>query len=282
MRIERLTAPGAWLGEGPTWNADTGELIWVDILAGKINITEPETGNTSSIATLSEVGAVVLDEDGLLIAAMVDGVYRYSNGEWRLTTALEPDDPKTRPNDGKVDPFGALVVGTMPWNGEVPTGSLYRIRAGAKPEKLLSELSIPNGLVWAEGEFWHIDSPTKLIRKYKYDATGPLEETADFIDVGPPGGPDGMTIDTDGCMWVAIWGGAAVRRYSPSGALIEEFSLPVSHVSSCTFGGPNLDLLFITTATKDLEDPSSEPLAGSVFVAEPGVSGFEPFRLGSG
>jgi sugar lactone lactonase YvrE len=278
MQVERLTDPGAVVGEGPVWDAGTGTLLWVNILDREVRRTDPRTGATEIIDTPSAVGAVALDQDGGLIAAMVDGVYRRDGDTWERLVGIEADDEGTRANDSKCDPFGNFLVGTMAWAGDSPTGSLYRVRPDLSVDVLRTGLTISNGLAWAEDTMWHIDTPTGQIVGFRYSAQGPLGEQVGVIDVEAEGGPDGMCLDDEGCLWVAIWGAGAVRRYSRDGRVLAEIAVPASQASSCAFGGAELSLLFITTATEGLAHP--EPDAGAVFVAEPGVRGLPPDLFG--
>ncbi|MGH8914475.1 MAG: SMP-30/gluconolactonase/LRE family protein [Acidimicrobiia bacterium] len=279
MQVERLSEPGAILGEGPVWDARRGTLLWVDILEGRVHSTDPGSGVTVTYQMPSAVGAVALDRSDGLIASLVDGVYRRVGEEMIRLVEIEADNPANRANESKCDPYGSYLVGTMPWSGDRPTGALYRVHADLRVDTLRSDLTIANGLAWADDTMWHIDTPTGQIIGFRYDPEGPIGEVAGVIEVEPPGQPDGMCIDAEGCLWVAVWGSGTVRRYARDGRLLGEIPVPASHVSSCAFGGADLSLLFVTTATEKLVDPAAEPGAGAVFVAEPGVVGLEPDRF---
>ncbi len=278
VQVERLTEPGAVLGEGPVWDTGTGTLLWVNILDREVRRTDPSTGATEIIDTPSAVGAVALDRDGGLIAALTDGVYRREGEAWDRLVGIEAGDPGTRANDSKCDPFGNFLVGTMARTADRPTGSLYRVNPDLRVDVLRTRLTITNGLAWVDDTLWHIDTPTRQIVGFRYSPQGPLGERVGVIDVEAKGGPDGMCLDGEGCLWVAIWGAGTVRRYSRDGRLLAEIAVPASQASSCAFGGADLSLLFITTATEGLDHP--EPEAGAVFVAEPGVIGMPPDRFG--
>jgi sugar lactone lactonase YvrE len=277
MQVERLTEPGAILGEGPVWDAATGTLLWVNILDREVRRTDPATGLTSVVTTPSAVGAVALDRSGGLVAALEDGVYRLEGAQWQRLVEIDPD-PGTRANDSKCDPFGNFLVGTMAWSPDRPAGSLYRVDPDLRVEVLRTGLTISNGLAWVDDVMWHIDTPTRQVVGFRYKPGRPLGEPVGVIDVDANGGPDGMCADADGCLWVAIWGAGLVRRYSTDGRVLQEIVVPVSQPSSCAFGGPDLSLLFITTAREGL-GLVAEPEAGAVFVAEPGVTGLEPDRF---
>lgn len=270
MVLERLTKPGATLGEGPLWDASRGRLLWVDIVKRQVHDTDIETGETRSIDTPEAVGTIAFDSGGSLVGAMTDGLYRLTTDGWSLLVELESSVNETRANEGKPDPYGNMVVGTMHWNGTRSLGSLYRVSPDLAVDKLATGMTIPNGLDWDDGSMWHIDSPTHQVRRYAYDPDSWLGTPDSAIDVDG-GSPDGMCLDAEGCLWVAVWGGGAVRRYDPTGRFLGEIPIPASHVTSCAFGGQDLDRLFITTSTMELTEP--EPEAGAVFVAEPGVTG---------
>lgn len=279
MHVERLTEPGAILGEGPVWDASTGTLLWVDILRSRVHRTDPGTGRTDTLQTPSEVGAVALDQDWGLVASLVDGVYRHDGEAWSLQARIEPEVTGNRANESKCDPYGNYLVGTMPWTADRPSGGLYRVHPDLSVDTLRTALTIANGLAWWDEVMWHIDTPTGQIVGFRYQPSMALGEQVGVIEVEPPGRPDGMCVDVEGCLWVAVWGSGTVRRYSREGRLLASIAVPASQVSSCTFGGDDLSRLFITTATENLPDPTAEPEAGAVFVVEPGVTGLEPDRF---
>ncbi len=279
MHVERLTEPGAILGEGPVWDGDTNTLLWVNILQRRIHRTDPSSGVTEDIETPSAVGGVALDQTGRLVASLVDGVYRHEEQAWERLVEIEPGMLDNRANESKCDPFGNFLVGTMPWSADRTTGALYRVHPDLNVDTLRTGLTIANGLAWNDDIMWHIDTPTGQIVGFRYEPEAPLGLQVGIIEVEPPGKPDGMCIDAEGCLWVAVWGSGMVRRYGLDGRLLVEIAVPASQVSSCAFGGSDLSLLFITTSTENLEDPGAEPEAGAVFVAEPGVLGLEPDRF---
>jgi sugar lactone lactonase YvrE len=279
MHVERLTDPGAILGEGPVWDSGTNTLLWVNILDARVHRTDPGSGRTETIDTPSAVGAVALDRGGGLVASLVDGVHRLDGDRWVLVAEVEGDVGGNRANESKCDPFGNYLVGTMPWTADRPGGALYRVHPDLSVGTLRAGLTIANGLAWWDEVMWHIDSPTGQIVGFRYHPSTALGEVVGVIDVDPPGQPDGMCVDVEGCLWVAVWGSGSVRRYSREGRVLTEIPVPASQVSSCAFGGPDLSWLFITTATENLEHPESEPEAGAVFVVEPGVTGLEPDRF---
>jgi sugar lactone lactonase YvrE len=182
-------------------------------------------------------------------------------------------------NDGKVDPWGCFWAGSMAYDGRPGAGELYRLGPNGRPSVALRGLGISNGLDWSpDGRtFYFIDSPDHAVYAFAFDvASNALGERRTLVSVPTADGtPDGLTVDREGHIWVAFWGGSAVRRYAPTGELERTIELPVRQVTSCTFGGPGLDHLFITTAALELSRSELErqPLAGHVFECVPGVTG---------
>jgi len=293
MAVRQLTPdivahPGAQLGEGPLWDGSRQRLLWVDIPRRAILITDPATGNTNSIPTPSDVGAVVLTESGDYVAALRDGLYTSSgDSPWQLLAPIEASDQTTRMNDGKCDPFGNYVGGTIAHGAADGAASLYRVDATGNTQRLLGGVTISNGLDWSDDgmTLFYIDTPTRTVVAYAYDHTSPtLGQPRSVVEVPERDGfPDGMTLDSEGCLWVGLWGGRAVRRYTPDGTLDTIIDLPVTNVTSCAFGGDDLNTLFITTATLDEDegDTAAEPLAGALFAVDAGVTGRPATAFGS-
>jgi len=286
---ERLTDFRAGLGEGPVWDVDKQRIVWIDIPGKKILTTDPSTGDTSSVDTPSEIGAVALADSGGYLAALEDGLYTGDgSGSWQLLAPIEASDGQTRMNDGKCDPRGAFVGGTIARDGREGAASLYHVNGGGNVHKLLDGISISNGLDWTpDGEtMYYIDTPTLTIMSHPYDGLSPsLGTPVPVVELSEGAGfPDGMTLDSDGCLWVGIWDGHAVHRYTPNGVLDTVIDLPVTNVTSCAFGGQDLETLFITTASAGLseEQREAEPLAGALFSVRPGVSGRPPTRFRTG
>lgn len=289
MSIRRLHATPvstyqAQLGEGPVWDEIAARIMWVDISGKLVLSTDPATGRTDTFDTPSRVGAVGLVDSGGFVLALEDGLYLGDGVEpWHRLAAIEPDDKTTRMNDGKCDPAGAFVGGTMSMDGRQGRASLYRIDGSGEVQRLLEGLTISNGLVWTvDGtSMFHIDTPTRTVMRYEYvfpiGGLGPGHEVVRVPN--SQGFPDGMTLDSDGCLWVAMWEGNSVCRYTPDGVLDTVIGLPVSRVTACTFGGPDLDTLFITTALAEAGGTTSEPESGGLFAASVGVSGHLPHRF---
>ncbi|MBT5852008.1 MAG: SMP-30/gluconolactonase/LRE family protein [Acidimicrobiaceae bacterium] len=278
MRASILSRVGAELGEGPLWRSETAEVLWVDVLRGEVHALDLG-GNDRLVATLGEpVGAIALDNDGRVLAATPRGL---TDLDGRLVASIPLEAEDLRMNDGKPDPFGRFVGGTMtldqPREG---AGSLWSLD-GSGSTRLVSGVTISNGLAWnAIGtELYWIDTPTGRVDVFDYDAaTGSAVNRRTFVEIpADAGSPDGMCIDSEGGLWVALWGGGAVRRYE-AGELTAIVDVPTPLVTCPTFAGDRLDMLVVTTASVDFEAPPRG--GGDIYAAEIGVSGTEPHRLG--
>jgi sugar lactone lactonase YvrE len=257
-------------------------------MGSRIHVLDRATGHDEVHEVGQPVGAVALTgTDGLLVAAVRDGLatFELATDTLDLFAPLEADDRETRFNDGKVDPAGRFWAGTMRYAGDRPVGSLYRLDPDGSVRRVLGELSISNGLDWSpDGRTMYlIDTPTGRVDGFDYDPeSGAIANRRPVVVVpADQGYPDGMTVDAEGCLWVALWDGWAVQRYDPEGRLAMRCEMPVSQVSSCAFGGPGLDELYVTTASEDFtpERRVREPLAGGLFRLRPGVSGRLPGRF---
>jgi sugar lactone lactonase YvrE len=191
-------------------------------------------------------------------------------------------DPQIRMNDGGCDPQGRFYCGTMAYDETPGAGSLYRLDPDGSVHVTLRGVTISNGLQWNTGgdTVFYVDTPTGRVDAFDFDLdSGSLSRRRPFLEIeAEAGAPDGMTIDTEDCLWVALWGGGAVRRYTPEGDLDLVVEVPATQVTSCTFGGPSLEDLFITTATTELpaEALSEQPHAGGLFRCRPGARGLLP------
>ncbi|MBQ1099997.1 SMP-30/gluconolactonase/LRE family protein [Streptomyces sp. b94] len=263
----------ASLGEGPTWDPKTRRLLWIDILNSRVHTYDPATGRRTVRRTDQHVGAVKPRAGGGLVLNLRDGI-----------GLLDPDDtfrwlhrevvPGRRANDAAVAPDGTLWAGTMRYDEAPGGGSLSRVTGDGTVEVLLGDVAVSNGTGWSpDGRLmYHVDSPTRRIDVFDVfeDADSGAGEgritgrrRLATIEDGA-GFPDGLCVDAEGCVWVALWDGGAVRRYTPSGDLDRVIPLPVPRVTACAFGGPGLTDLYITTARVGPTAP--HPLAGSVLV----------------
>jgi sugar lactone lactonase YvrE len=280
MKAERFAAVAAELGEGPTWDHNAEVVYWVDILRGEIHALDLD-GQDRLVRTHDEpVGAIALTASGEVIAATPRGLCR---ADGTVVMPIPQEAPNLRMNDGKPDPAGRFVGGTMTLGDASPeAGSLWSLDGSGSASRLVADATIPNGLAWsADGTvlYW-IDTPRQRIDVFDYDiATGKMGERRSFVEIDlAVGSPDGMCIDNDDGLWVALWGGSAVHRYV-DGQLDEVIELPTPFVTCPAFAGPTLDHLVITTASIEFDTPPAA--AGDLFVVQPGVAGCLPNRLGS-
>ncbi|NGN69035.1 SMP-30/gluconolactonase/LRE family protein [Streptomyces sp. A7024] len=255
----------AELGEGPTWDAAAQRLIWVDILGARIHTYDPATGRRTVQATEQHVGAVKPRAGGGLVACLRDGIGLYdADGAFRWLVH-EPVAGR-RANDAGVAPDGALWAGTMRYDAAPGGGTLTRVTGDGSAELVLDDVTVSNGLGWtADGtKLYYADTPTGRIDVFDVAEGGAkISGRRPFTEIeSGAGSPDGLCVDADGCVWVALWDGAAVRRYAPDGSLDRTIDLPVARPTACAFGGADLTDLYITSAALD----DSHPMAGSVLV----------------
>jgi sugar lactone lactonase YvrE len=272
----------AQLGEGAFWNYQSQELFWIDIEGKQLHIYDPTTKINRFFPTPSRIGTVVPQTDSTAVVALEDGIYLMNtqNGNSTLLSEVEKEMTFNRFNDGKCDPSGNLWVGSMHLKESEPLGNVYKISANGTTAKMIDSVTISNGIVWTKDSktLYYIDTPTGIIRAYDYDkgsATISNERTAVTIPI-EVGFPDGMAIDEEDMLWVGLWNGNGVGRFNPkTGKMISKITVPAHNVTSCAFGGENLDKLYITTASVDMTkaERARYPLAGSLFVALPGVKG---------
>ena len=279
--IEVVTAAGAELGEGPVWDARSGRLVWVDIIAKRIHLTDPVGGGSEVIEVPLHVGAVAPRAAGGFVAALQDGFWVVGDGPAERIAAVPEARPGLRFNDGKCDPTGRFWGGTMAYDQAPGAGALYRLELDGSVALVLDRVTVSNGLAWSADErtLHYIDTSTQRVDTFSYHpVSGEIGDRRPEIHFPPgAGAPDGMTIDAEGGLWVALWGGGVVHRYL-EGHLERVIELPVSQPTSCCFGGDGLDELYVTSARQGLSAPQlrAEPLAGALFRTRPGVRGFAP------
>ncbi len=271
----QVTGACAVHGEGPVWSASWAGLRWVNMLAG-------------DVLTLRDDGSVTRRHLGTCVAALRPrsggGMVFALERQFALIDDDDADvrplgelwtDPAVRMNDGGCDPQGRFYCGSTSVAGIPGRASLYRLDPDGSARVVLSEVSVSNGLAWSPdgATAYYIDSHTRRVNAFDYEPRRGLSARRPVVHIDAAAGiPDGLAVDADGCLWVALFGGGAVHRYRPDGRLDGTVGVPVAQVTACAFGGPRLDKLYITTSRLGL-DPAAEPEAGAVFRADVGVTG---------
>jgi len=278
MTTQLLHASQCFLGEGPCWHPRRNSCFWVDIENRRLyELDWPRGARIREWTFHRRVSLVVIDTDDKLLLGMEGGVMRFDpdTGDSRWLLDLEKEYERHRANDGGVDREGRLWIGTLHRDFIPGAASLYCIGEDLVPQQRISDVTISNGIAWSgdDTRLYFIDSPQRTIASYLYDKhTGNLE--FEKIAVRVPegmGDPDGMTIDEEGMLWVAHWGGYGVYRWDPhTGAVLDVIKVPAPHVSSCAFAGGSLDHLVITTAQQGLtpQQLKEYPHSGDTFVAQ--------------
>jgi len=294
MKPELLFDTNAELGEGPIWDARSQTLYWVDIVAKRIY------AGSELFAELDDyefLGCIAPREKGGFILALSGDASRADEGRFSfasldagsakptLLSGLTGEPSSNRFNDGKCDPRGRFLAGTMAKGESEPTGSLYSFD-GRSVTKILSGITVSNGMTWSPDHktFYYIDTPTREVRAFDYDLdNGAIANPRVAVYVPESlGWPDGMTSDMQGNLWIAMWGGAKVTRWNPHmGELLEQIPIPAMNVSSCVFGGRNLNELYLTSARIGLDEGILQqyPLTGGVFRLDTKVEGMPTFAF---
>jgi sugar lactone lactonase YvrE len=275
--------------EGPVWDAAAGRLLWVDIPNGLVR-----WGDVAADGTVTETGSarggdtvgfvVPVEAGGWLLGAGGGFTHLAEDGAARVLLDLageggSPDDGGTRMNDGGCDAAGRFFAGTMAFDQRPGAGSLYRLDLDGTVTRVLDGLTVSNGLGWSpDGRTAYLaDSGPGLVHAFDYDqGSGELRGQRVLLDFTHQDGvADGLTVDDEGCLWTALWGGGQVRRWSPGGELLAVVDVPVPQVSSCAFAGPHRDVLVISTSAEGMDEAAraAMPDAGRLFTARPGVSG---------
>ncbi len=269
------------LGEGPCWEPRAGRLYWVDIKSQRLEWLSPADGTGGAWTLEVMPSAVAPRADGTLLLASEKGIGVFDPETGALDIRLRPEADRegNRTNDGGVDLQGRFWFGTMDDEGAKTSGAVYRLDPDWSCTRMLDGLGIPNTLaVSPDGRLLYLaDSARQTLYALDLDPrTGALGYRYVFADIrGGPGTPDGSAVDAEGFVWNAQWGASRVVRYSPEGEIDRVIETPVSQPTKCAFGGPDLDVLYITSARTGLSDEQlkREPLAGSLFRLDPGVRG---------
>jgi sugar lactone lactonase YvrE len=280
-RAEPVLRAAARLGEGPRWDATAQRLLWVDVDAGEVHVLDPSAGTDRVVPCGAKVGAVAPWAGEVVLVALAGALARVdlATGDVAPLVALPGAAPGRRSNDGACDPQGRFWVGTMAEDQAPGAGALHRYDPDGDLHTVLTGLTLPNGLGWdPTGRRMHfIDSPTRRIDVLDLDpATGAVLDRRPWATIPDGDGtPDGLAIDDEGGVWVALYGAGEVRRFSPDGRAVARVEVPAEQVTACSFGGPDGRRLFITTATEGMSDAerASRPLAGAVFALDVGVPG---------
>ena len=266
------------LGEGPLWHVGKRRLYWTDIYERRLWVFDPDSGSSRLFWQGDlQVGGFAFSRDGSFVLCTDRGVFRLGVGRdgapeaeprllWQVPLAKDEMF-----NDITTDPEGRVYAGTL--DRTRPTGCLYRLERGRQPVRLLQGIGCSNGMTFSLDQryFFHTDSKTRRITRYEYDRrTGDIGSPRVFFQGAEPDGlPDGITLDSEGHLWVAFWGASAVRRLDPGGQVVQEVRFPAKQVSSVMFGGPELEDLYVTSAAEDAADLSTGRDANGVFLGGP-------------
>ena len=291
INAEVVHGAEAALGEGCVWSPVENLLIWVDITGQAVHRFDHATGQPVSVWRYQDaVGNAVPRARGGLALGLGPAV-ALTDRVGAIETVIDlPGEPESnRTNDGAVDPRGRLFQGTMgTHDAGAPVGALYRLDSGGAAVRVVDEVSISNGIGWSpdQATMYYIDTLTFRVDRFDYDpGTGAIDERRPFLTFdGSTGGPDGMCVDAEGCLWVAFFGGYHVQRFSPDGERLETVVTPgAPQTTCCCFGGPDLDTLYITTAREPIAgvQTEGEPNSGSLFAAQVDAVG-QPTNLFAG
>ena len=277
---QSVLSVGAILGEGPIWVARDAALWFVDIKGHCIHRYDPALNVARSWTAPGQVGWIVPTDDGLFAVGLQSGIHRFdpASASFRLLHAPEAQVPGNRLNDATVAPDGALWFGSMDDREAEDSGHIYRLHRGLCANVGLPPVSITNGPALSpDGRtLYHTDTLVRHIWRTALNDDGAIGETQLFTTIEDGAGyPDGPTIDAEGCLWTGLFGGWAVRRYDPAGALMREIRFPVANITKIAFGGDDLSVAYATTARKglDMTALTEQPLAGDLFAFDPGVAG---------
>lgn len=278
-KVECVADVRAQLGEGPVWVAAEQALYWLDINGRRI-FRLGAAGKRDEWPAPIRVGSIAPRAGGGFIAGTDQGIALVDLDRARYEVVASPEQhlPHNRFNDGKVDRQGRFWAGTMDDREKGAAGTLYRIDPDRASTAIDGGYGITNGPAFSPDgrRMYHSDTLRQVTYAFDLDAAGKASNRRVFRQFGTGDGhPDGMTVDADGCLWIAFWGGWCVRRFSPDGETLRAIALPVEQPSSCVFGGPNLDRLYVTSATKGLAPAAlaMQPNAGGLFMLIPGVRG---------
>lgn len=271
----------AELGEGGIWHPSENKLYWIDIEGKELHIFNPKDKTDIVLRVGERVGTVVPVSGGGALVALQTGIHFINTKTGELHFLANPlPHQNIRFNDGKCDPAGRFWVGSMHLDQTTGAASMYRLDADGSIHEMFDDVSISNGITWSADAktMYYVDSPLNRIDAFDYNIeSGAIKNRRVIVTIADElGGPDGMTIDEEGKLWVALWGGNGVGRFDPaSGKLLQKIDVPAPHITSCAFGGEHLDTLYITSAREGLTEQQLKqyPLSGGLFSIIPGVNG---------
>ena len=282
FEVQCITQTHSLLGEGPTWSPRDGCLYWVDILTPAVHCYDVLKGQNTESKLGSMVSVAIPKATGGLLVATPSGLMTLDLAHKTLLPFCHPESerPGNRYNDGKCDRLGRLWIGTLDMGTAANRGQLFRVDSDASWRKMDSGFTVANGLGWSPDDrhMYFTDTPRRTIYRYDFDLlAGTIRNRQPFITLdGRDGTPDGLTVDEQGCLWVAVWDAWRVSRYSPDGRELLRIRMPVPRPTSCCFGGANLDTLYVTSASVRLNEAAllAAPQSGSLFAIRiPGVRG---------
>ncbi len=271
----------AILGEGPLWVARENAVYWVDIVSKKVHRYGLSDDTQRTWAFETEVTSLAARQQGGFVGTVRDGFAIIDLDSCAVETIAMPeaDLPGNRFNDGKVDENGRFWAGSMDDGEKLETGSLYRLDRDLSLHKMDDNYTITNGPAFSlDGKtLYHTDTAKRTIYAFDFNENDTIGNKRVFVklEAEEEGYPDGMTVDSENCIWLSHFAGSRITRYAPEGQALQVISMPVPNITSCTFAGPDLDTLYITTARHLLSEEAIHkyPLSGSLFSCKPGVTG---------
>ncbi|NDV00266.1 SMP-30/gluconolactonase/LRE family protein [Pseudoroseicyclus tamaricis] len=284
MRAEPLGPVRAELGEGPVWAPEEGRLHWLDVLGQARHVTDPETGETQTHPLPRLTSCLARRQGGGWVAAGGQALHAVEEGQDGPRLAALPEGTYGRFNDGKCDAAGRLWIGTANAEGRFDC-HLYRIPPGGAPERVVDGIAMSNGLGWSpDGRvMYYADSTAQALYAFDFEVgTGALTNQRRLFETTGDEVPDGLSVDAEGHVWLALWGGGRLVRLTPAGEVAAEVHFPTPRVSSCAFGGAGLETLFVTTAKEGAseEERAADPMMGALFRLDPGIAGLPVAMFG--
>lgn len=285
MRViaaRQVTGAVAHHGEGPIWDARAGLVRFVDLLRGDVLSFDPASRGSVTRTSVGSVAACVVPRTAGGLAVATERGFHLIDADGGVEVLPDLwEDPSVRMNDGACDAQGRFYCGSMAYEAGAGRGALHRLDPDRSVHTVLEGVTISNGIGWSPdgATAYYVDTPTRRVDRFSHDsATGELSDRRTAFDLSHLDGlPDGLAVDAEGGVWVALWGGSAVCRCTRDGVDLA-VEVPVRQVTSCVFGGDDLDQLFLTTSAEGLDDP--EPTAGALFAASPGVQGLPTLSYG--